>query len=126
EGWAVVGRRACGVHQRAVNVGLLWRRVWRGLRSGGLPRRRRRRGAALDGVRLVVKSNDVLRDVHLAGSVQHWGALRGSIQHKRVAVFARVAIEHIEQLPTDTVENFALGRVHFLLELLLLALELPC
>src|SRR5712692_7469869 len=79
----------------------------RGFRRGGLRRWGLRcgRGATLERVGLVVEPDDVLRHVDLVRGVENRCILRRRIQHEDVAVFAGVAVENIDHLAADLVDD---------------------
>src|SRR5690242_5709801 len=88
--------------------GLGSRRLGRWLCRGRLSWRGR---AALDRVSLIVKADDVLSYVNLRGGVENRSALGGRIENYGIAVFARVAVEHIHHFAADAVDDVGLRGV---------------
>src|SRR2546421_451710 len=84
-------------------------RLRRGLR--GFCRRRLRRSGScrrLDRVGLIIKADNVLRDVDLRGGIENGSALRRGIQNDGITVFTRVTVQHVHHLAADAVDDVGL------------------
>src|SRR5882672_1225821 len=97
-----------------------WRRCRR-LCGGGF---RRCRCSSFNRISLVVELDDVLRQIHLVRSVDDWRSLRGSVEHGRIAVLARVAIQNVHHLAADAVNHVLLRGIDVFLIFFLLPLKL--
>src|SRR5580698_4293436 len=62
----------------------------------------------LDGIGLVIKANNVLRDVDLLRSIEERRILAGRIQYYAEAVLTGVAVQDINHFAADALENILL------------------
>src|SRR6266576_2282842 len=83
-----------------------------------------RRGTALHRIGLVVEADDVLGDVNLGRGEKKGSGRGGRIQDHGVAVLARVAVEYVDHLAADAVDDLAQRGIGVFLQFIVLAVEL--
>jgi hypothetical protein len=75
-------------------------------------------------VRLIVEANNIIGNVDLTGAIDYRHSLRGDVQHDHIAMLAGVTVDHIEHFSPNIFGDVALRGSLFLIQLILLALEL--
>src|SRR5438552_1535675 len=76
--------------------------------------------SGLDRIGLIVEAHNVLRDVDLRGSKENRSVLRRGIENDDIAVFAGIAVQHVDHFAADAINDVGLrgssnykSRIHF-------------
>src|SRR5260370_38433867 len=104
---------------------LLLRRLRWSRRSGGFRRSRSRLGSRtrLNGIRLVIEADDVLRHVDLIRRIKDWRILTGGVQNDAEAILARIAVKNVYHFAADALEHFLLCGARVFLKITASAIE---
>src|SRR5580658_2025909 len=104
-------------HRRSRWRSRWFRRSWLGGRRSGATRR------ILDGVRLVIETNDVLRHIDLIRCVQDRRILAGGVQNHAEAVLSRIAVQNVYHFASDAFQYFLLRGARVFLKVVAPAIE---
>src|SRR5207302_7703289 len=79
--------------------------------------------SGLDRIGLIVEAHNVLRDVDLRGSKENRSVLRRGIENDDIAVFAGIAVQHVDHFAADAINDVGLRGVHIFLVFRVHAIE---